>query len=74
MYKEIIEEFRKWGLDFFCCFFRALEDKVRELMKEKQDYKAWYYIPVPKEGREQKEQFNKDFGGQGYSSKFSASK
>ncbi|KAI0981381.1 hypothetical protein GJ496_009467 [Pomphorhynchus laevis] len=26
---------------------RLLEHKVRNLMKERQDYKAWYYNPVP---------------------------
>ena len=50
-----------------------MEAKVRDMMQQKQDYKAWYYIPVNKEGREQKEQFNKDFGSQGYDSKFASS-
>jgi hypothetical protein len=43
------------------------------MMKEKQDYKAWYYVPVVKEGYEQKAQFNEDFGKQGYDVKFAPS-
>ena len=53
------------------CIHRALEKKVRALMKEKQDYKAWYYIPVPKEPMEVKEEYIKEVGPHGYSSKYS---
>ncbi len=46
-----------------------MEKKVRNLMKEKQDYKGWYYIPVPKEPMQMKEEYNKEIHG--YDSKFS---
>ena len=49
---------------------RALEQKVRNLMREKQDYKGWYYVPVPKEAYELKEKFNKETGSKGYDPKF----
>ena len=39
-------------------------------MKEKGDYKAWYYTPVLKESYELKEQFNKETGSKGYDPKF----
>ena len=47
-----------------------METKVRNMMKEKQDYKAWYYVPVPKEPMEAKQQYIEKMGGQGYDSKF----
>ncbi len=66
---------RDWIFDWrdFVVDWRALESKVRDMMKEKQDYKAWYYVPVVKEGYEQKAQFNEDFGKQGYDVKFAPS-
>lgn len=39
-------------------------------MADKQDYKAWYYIPVPKETQELKQEFLKEHGSPGYDSKF----
>jgi hypothetical protein len=39
-------------------------------MAEKQDYKAWYYIPVPKETQELKQEFLKEHGSPGYDSRF----
>lgn len=33
---------------------------MKELMKERQDYKAWFYLPVPKEPLEYKKQFNRE--------------
>ena len=49
---------------------RELEKKVRQLMKEKQDYKAWYYIPVPKEPTEAKQKYIEQLGNKGYDSKY----
>lgn len=39
-------------------------------MKEKQDYKAWYYVPVPREPMEMKEQYIQNLGKQGYDAKY----
>lgn len=50
--------------------FRLLETKVRNMMKEKQDYKAWYYVPVPIEPMEMKEQYIQNLGKQGYDAKY----
>ena len=50
--------------------FRTLEKKVRDRMADKQDFKAWYYIPVPKETQELKQEFLKEHGSPGYDSKF----
>lgn len=49
---------------------RLLETKVRNMMKEKQDYKAWYYVPVPREPMEMKEQYIQNLGKQGYDAKY----
>ena len=51
---------------------RQLEKKVKEMMYERQDYKGWFYIPVPKETYEMKEEYNKTVGSKsmGYDSKF----
>ncbi len=35
-------------------------------MREKQDYKAWYYIPVPKEPAEMKQKYIENHGHHGY--------
>lgn len=40
------------------------------MMKEKQDYKAWYYVPVPREPMEMKEQYIQNLGKQGYDAKY----
>lgn len=39
-------------------------------MKENQDYKAWYYVPVPKETLEMKKEYIQKYGSLGYDSKF----
>ena len=39
-------------------------------MSEKQDYKAWYYIPVPKEPMELKEKYIEDSVRHGYDVKY----
>ena len=39
-----------------------LEAKVRRLMLEKQDYKAWYYVPVQKETAELQREALEKFG------------
>lgn len=39
-------------------------------MKERQDYKAWYYVPVPKETMEMKQDFLEKQGRIGYDPKF----
>ena len=39
-------------------------------MKEKQDYKAWYYVPVPKEPFEMKKQYHEQNARLGYDPKF----
>jgi hypothetical protein len=39
-------------------------------MSEKQDYKAWYYIPVPKEPTDIKKEFIEQEGKPGVDSKF----
>jgi NADH dehydrogenase (ubiquinone) 1 beta subcomplex subunit 5 len=36
---------------------RQLSRKVQNLMKERQDYKAWYYVPVQKEAYERKSEY-----------------
>ncbi len=41
---------------------RKLEAKVRELMKERQDYKSWYYVPVSTQGADAMKQLEKDRG------------
>jgi len=53
---------------------RSLEEKVRDQMLQKQDYKAWYYVPVTKEGKIQKEKYMEDFGRQGYDAQFGSKK
>lgn len=40
------------------------------MMKENQDYKAWYYVPVPKETLEMKKEFHEKYGSLGYDSKY----
>merc|ERR1712127_225113 len=49
---------------------RALEYKVKQRMKEKQDYKAWYYIPVPEESQIIKQTYINEHGKPGYDVKF----
>ena len=39
-------------------------------MDTKQDYKAWFYIPVPKENQEARKEFLKDAASPGFDSKF----
>ena len=53
-----------------CTNKRALEQKVRNVMKEKQDYKGWYYVPVAKESYELKEKFNQETQSKGYDPRF----
>jgi hypothetical protein len=53
---------------------RLLETKVRNMMKEKQDYKAWYYVPVPKEPMEMKQEYIENVGRHGYDVKYPTNK
>ena len=39
-------------------------------MYERQDYKGWYYIPVPSEPFEVKQEYNKKMGSIGFDPKF----
>jgi hypothetical protein len=44
------------------------------MMKEKQDYKAWYYVPVPKEPMEMKQEYIENVGRHGYDVKYPTNK
>ena len=68
------DAFFKRNSNFIFRLNRSLEEKVRDQMLQKQDYKAWYYVPVTKEGKIQKEKYMEDFGRQGYDAQFGSKK
>jgi len=48
---------------------RQLQKKVKKLMNERQDYKAWYYVPIDKsridDAREAQRKWKEDYTGSG---------